>query len=387
MGLWSSPVRSALRRWRSKGLIGRELAERLEVEVTREEERFRRRFGQIVVAGTGGVVFLVAVGIFLGWSWPTLSAGGRTAVLAAFGVGIHSLGALLQPRSRLRFLSYVLQGTGLAVLLTAFGYSERAWSGRSLGGILVGILALVTPVALFPLAVRRDPVMPAVDGAFGYAFVFVFLRRGLGLDMESSLWALDGLAVGAIALLLARLGRAREEEGPAWELGTLLVSLYAGLVLTFLTGAVALELGEEAVWPVDLWLGGIVALTLWAIHGAPERLRRPWYPRQLAGSLLLAIPMTLATFAGSLDASAWISAAALGVLGGAGLTYGLAGDYRDVVIVSCLSLVVGAWFLAVEMGDALAVAGALAFTAALLFWVSARLGGSSEGHAAEPPAG
>ena len=387
MSLWSSSVREAIRRWVDAGLVDREKARVLLAEVEESETRGRRRFTQLAVAGTGGVVLVVAVGAFLAWSWPVMPAGARTAVLVAVALVLHSLGALLEPGERSRALGWVLETTALAVLLVALAYSERAWPDRSPGAVVVGLLCLVVPLVLTPLSVRRGHVMPAVNAAFGYGFLYLFLDRSLGLPSDRIIWALDGVAAASIAVLLAHIVRSPPGEDRSWVLGVLLTSLWAGFVLVLFTGLGPLDLEEDAVFPLDAWLAAVAGLTLWGMHGAPAPLRRPWYGRQLAWTLLLGIPLTFWTFLGGLESSPWTAAAGVGVFGAGVLWYGLREGDRPILLVGCVALVSGAWYLAVERGEGLGAAGALAFTGALLFWVSSRLG-SGPGEAAgnvDPP--
>ncbi|MSR37001.1 MAG: hypothetical protein EXR95_10250 [Gemmatimonadetes bacterium] len=56
------------------------------------------------------------------------------------------------------------------------------------------------------------------------------------------------------------------------------------------------------------------------------------------------------------------------------MTYGLRLEDRAVLISGCLALLSAAWYYGIERGGALGAVAALAATAALLFWLSARLG-------------
>lgn len=374
---WLSPgpgrgVRRALRRWRDRGLISGELAEDLSRETDAWERRARRRFGRAVVAVTGGVLLLIAVGVFLVRAWPELGPEARTGILAVLAVALHGLGSFLVGRDPESTTARVLQASGLAVLLAAFVHSEEAWADGSPGGLVVGVSALAIPVGLLPGSLRAGPVPASLVTALGYGYLTVFLDRALSLGPDLTIWVLDGVAVLSILFLLARLRRPASGEPPGWAVALLLVSLYAGLVLIFFTGTVALELEHSAVWPLDAWLGLIAGATLWGIHRAPPRLRRAWYPRNLAGTVVLAIPLCFWTFEG---ASPWAAGGALGGVGVVGLAYGLRTEAGHVTLASSLVLVVAAWFLGAEAGQATGLAVGLAFAAALLFWVSSRVGG------------
>ena len=172
-------VEAAIERWHEQGLVSAELAARLRdehVEATRDN---RRRFSQYAIAGTAGVLLVLAGATFLAWTWPSLGPRIRTLVIGGLGLGVQGLGFYLEGTSRNRPVSYALQTTGLALLLGAYAYSEESWPDATAGGLVAGVLSLATPLALAPIFIRRNSVMPAVATANGVRIpVPVFGSRG-----------------------------------------------------------------------------------------------------------------------------------------------------------------------------------------------------------------
>ena len=71
-------------------------------------------------------------------------------------------------------------------------------------------------------------------------------------------------------------------------------------------------------------------------------------------------------------------------IGGAAMAHGLYREERAVLVAGCFALLVAAWYYGVDRGGVLGAIAALAATAALLFWLSARLGREPAG---APPRG
>jgi hypothetical protein len=338
-----------------------------------------RRWAQYALAITGAAVLVIAAGVFVDWAWPVMGAGSRAILLAAVGGVLIALGLYLESRDRYIPVSYLLQTAGLVVLLIACAYSGQAWVDGSIGGIIVGILALATPLVLASAAIRRNPVMPAVHTALGYAFLFLFLDRSTTLSNDTVIWILDAVLIVSSVLLVLRLRtEARHGEPPAWLLNAFIASVYAGLVLVFVTAAGPLDLRDNAVWALDLWLVVAAALTLWGIHAAPPGLHRAWYGRQLALCVLLGTGFAWWTMLGALDADEAVAALAVALFGGLGLAYGLRTEMREVIVASCFAILSAAWFFGVEKGRALGAVLALVFSAALFFWLSTRLDRESD---------
>jgi hypothetical protein len=376
-------VEAALERWLRKSLIQPELAEALVEEAREHGKDSARRTYQYVLAGTGGLILLIAAGVFADWLWPQLEMGGRAVVLGIAGVVVHSIGLFMREGERWRAASYLLQITGLLILLFTYGYSEGAWPAASLGGIVVGLLALVTPLVSAPRSLfRRDPVMPAAHLALGLAFLATFLWRAFALEANTIIWIIDGVLALLAMLLIAQLRRADDVEESEWALYAFVTAMYAGFVLITLTGLGPFDLETKAVYPMDVWLLGIVALALWGVHAAPPALQRGWYERHLALAVLISIPLIYQTFEWSRAEVGSIVVAAAGALA---LHYSIRTGARATLYASCFAIVVGAWVFGVDQAGAIGVVLALAASAAFLFWVSTRVGWT--GSAREAAAG
>ena len=104
----------------------------------------------------------------------------------------------------------------------------------------------------------------------------------------------------------------------------------------------------------------------------PEAARL-WFDELLALSVLLGAIFAFLTLDELGVSSDWV---ALGgaTVGALALAYGVRWGKRSVLLAGCLAIVVSVWVFAITQGGSLVAVGALALTAALLFWVSARLG-------------
>ena len=369
-----SDLDSALQRWQERGLISAELAESLRSEHATSLRSGRRRFLQYAVAGTAGILLVIAAATFFAWSWPDLGPGVRTFVIAGAGIATVLLGMRLEATRRFVPVTYALQTSGLILLLSAFMYSTEAWDNATTGGIAVGLLALVTPAVTIPVFVRRNPVMPAVSAALGYVFVAAFLFRAFDLDADVIIWILDGVMVATLAVLGLLLYAKRAESVSRPALYAFAVSLYAGYPMVGMTAVGPLELDDNALLALDAWLLLVTALALWGIHRAPAALRNPRYAYHLAASVLLAIPLGFGTTLEVFEMPPLGAAAAVAGAGACGLWYGLARDARPLVLCSCAAILSAAWYLGVDAGERLGTVLALAFTAILFFWVATRLG-------------
>ena len=369
-----SDIDSALQRWQESGLISAELAERLQAEHDSGQKAVRRRFVQYAVSATAGILLVIAAVTFFSWSWPDLGPGVRTGVIAGAGIGTLLLGMRLEAARRFVPVTYALQTSGLILLLAAFVYSMEAWENTTAGGIAVGLLALATPAATIPVFVRRNRVMPAVATALGYGFLAAFLFRAFDLDADIVIWILDGTLVLTLAVLGLLLYAGRAGAVSRRTLYAFAVSLYAGYPMAGMTAAGPLELGDNAILPLDAWLVVVTALALWGIHRAPAALRSARYVYHIAASVLLAIPLGFATTLEVYELPPLAAAAVIAGAGAAGLWYGLARDARVLVLCSCATILSAAWYLGVDEGERLGTVLALAFTAILFFWVSTRLG-------------
>lgn len=367
-------VHHAIARWETSGLVTPAVADSLRAEVTAHAGPAGQRWAQYVVATTAALLTLFAAGLFVNWAWPVVGPAGRTAILAGAGVALILLGIAMQVRDRWLPVSYLLQTAGLGVLLITGVYSQSAWPDASPGGIAVGILALATPLVSAAITIRRNAAMAAIQTALGYAFLFVFLDRATPLAVNTIIWVLDAVLLAATVVLGALLARTTEPAATDSLLSAFAASLYAGLVLVIATGAGPLDAEGDIAYALDVWLAITAALTLWGMHRAPTGLYRWWYEWQLAVCVVLAGVLGFATTLGPLDTSEFSAAITVAGLGGVALTYGLRREARPVVVTACLVLLSAAWYFAASQGGALGNVLALAFSAALLFWVSARLG-------------
>jgi hypothetical protein len=371
------PVSEALERWHESGLVTPAQAETLRAEAEAHGRGGGRRAFQYVLAATGGLVVLIAAAVLADWAWPRLGDPGRCFVLMAAGFVVHLLGLQLEHGERWRPAAYLMQTAGLLIVLFAFAYSERPWPDLTTPAVVIGIGALVLPLVLAYRSIGRDPFMPAVHVAIGLSFLAVFLDRATPLDEDGIVWVLDGVLVLIGIALLARLrraGRSEDARDDAWALNAFVAAMYAGFVLVGLTAAGPFDLDDGTVWALDAWLLGMVALTLWGIHRAPPALQREWFGLQLALGVVMAVPLCFYTTLEALDAPPETAALACAALGGLAMAYGLRREVRSVLVAGCLALLIAAWYYGVERGGVLGAVAALAATAALLFWLSARLG-------------
>ena len=373
----SDAVLDAIERWRERGLVDAETAALLRGEALEHAERSGRTVSRYALAVAGGLVLLVATGVLADLVWPHLDDPARSLVLAVTGVVVHAVGIRFESGGRWLPVAWVLQTAGLLVLLGAFLHSELTWADTSPAGVVVGVLALAVPLVTAPRALGRNAVMPAVHVALAPAFVAVFLDRATSLSSDAIVWTLDLLVALGVAALLVEVGRASRRGATERQLDARLhaftVALYAGLLMAVLTAVGPLDLEEDVVWAVDAWWALVTTLTLWALHRAPAALRRGWYRRQLVAAVLAAVPLVLATCAGTLELGYVATALVLGAAGGVFLAYALATGFDDVLKAAALVVVVAAWYFGIQAGGAVGALLALLFTAVLLFWLSTQL--------------
>lgn len=372
MARTSSPLFQALNRWERKGLLEKEAAATLRAEVEEELRGESSRWAQFALAATGGAILIIAGATFLAWAWPDLGYAGQSMVLGIIGVLVVALGVLILGHPRLVPVAYLLQLSGPFLLLMAIAYSENAWADRTPGGVVAGVMSLATPLLLVALALRKDPVLGALQAALSFLFLFLFLDRALGLGMEASLWILDGLGLFGLAWLAFRL---RDPGGPEWILNTFFALLYASLLLVFFSGDLLWDLEEFVIVPADVWLLTVAGISLWALQeDLPVRLRRDWYERQLAYCILLAIPFGFITTLEAMKAGPNTAALSVAAVGALGLWYSIPRGARSVLLASCLALLVAACYYGAEKAGALGAVLALTAMAVVLFWGSSRLG-------------
>lgn len=368
-------VLRAIERWLDAGLMDEFTAAKLRADVDQEARAGTRRVSQYVVAITAGTVLLIAAGVFLDWAWPRIGDGGRSFLLAVAGVAVIVFGVSLEGRTqRWRPAAYLMQTSGLGLLLTAFIYSERAWADASTGGLLAGLLSLAVPIVLAPRAMRRNVVMPAVHLAFALAFLAVFLDRAVHLSGDETIWTLDAVLAVATLVLARMLAREGGMDRHPWALNAFVMAIVAGFVLVMLTAVGPLSLREAAVWPLDVWLVLAAGLAVWGIEKGPESLSREWLGSLLAYLLLAWIGLGFFTALEALDGPAELPLLLVGGVGVGAFVYANGAELRPLMGAAALAFIAPLWYWGVERGGALGAVAALAATAGILFWVSGRIG-------------
>lgn len=374
-------VLAALERWVGKGLLDADTAAILRSEAEKEVERSGRRLSQYALSGTAALILLVAIGVLADWLWPMLGVGTRSMVLAVVGVLIHQLGVTLERRRRWVPASYVLQTTGMLVALIACLYSGEEWPRATMGGVIVGVLALVAPLLLIPRALGRNPVMPAVHLALGFGFLATFLYRATTISGDAIIWVLDGVLFVMVAVLVRQLARVTERASADTVLYAFMTAVYGAFVLIILTGLGPLDVSQDAVWGLDVWLAVVVALSLWGIFRSPEALRRDWFEEQLGACVAISIPLAFWTLLGPLgmdDVGPEPTALVVAAIGAGGLWYAVPRGSETVLGTSSLALLIAACYYGFGRAGAIGAVIALGFTAALLFWLSAHIGRKAE---------
>jgi len=374
MGSESDVILQAIDGWEEAGLVDGDTARKLRTATVEEASTGTRRLSQYVLAATGAVVLLIASGVFLDWAWPRLDGAARSVVLAAAGIAVVAAGVRLEGVRRWRPASYLMQTSGLGLLLAAFVYSEGAWSDLTPGGVVVGLLSLAVPIVLAPRAMRRSVVMPAVHLAMSLGFLAVFLDRATPLSDDGIVWALDAVLLASSLVLLRVLAHDPAGERHPWALNAFVMAMLAGFVLVWLTGLGPLNLDDATIWPLDAWLGLCVVLTLWGVRRGPPGLARESLGRVLAWLLFAWIGFGFYTALEALDGPAELPLLLVGGAGVAAFVYANASGFRSLMSAAALAFIVPLWYWAVDRGGALGAVAALAGTAGLLFWLSGRTG-------------
>ncbi len=367
-------VSEALERWEGKALITPELAGRLRREAAAASVSGTVRLSQYVVAATAAIVTLIAGGLFLEWAWPRMDAAAHTWALAAVGLAVHLWGVRLEMRRRWLPAALLMQTAGLGLLLSAAIYSDNAWADGTPGGIAAGIAALAMPLVLGPWSLRRNVAMPAVHLAFAFGFIAVFLDRATPLSADAIVWVLDGVLAGVAVGMVVLLRRDSAGRRHPWALNAFVMAVYTAAVLAFFTAVGPLDAGARAAYPLDVWLLMVVALTLWGIHRAPEGLRRDWFESQLALCLLVWIPLGFFTVMEAMKAPSEVALVFVGGAAVLGFGYALEHRVRRILATSAVAFVAAVWFWATDRAGALGAVVGLGLAAALLFWLSGRVG-------------
>lgn len=375
-------VQRAIDRWEEALLVDAETAERLRREATQHAGSGTRRLSQYLLATTGGVALLLAGGMLMDWAWPLLEREARSAMLAAAGILVLVAGVWLEGGRRWLPASYLMQTSGLCLLLFAFAYSEVVWRDGTPGGVVVGVLALAVPIVFAPRAIARGTVMPAVHLAFGFAFLAIFLDRATPLGDDGVVWILDGVLSASIIVLVRLLLADPAGARHPWTLNAFIAAIVAGFVLVAWTSVEVLSMGDDVMYPLDAWLALAAALTLWGRHAGPEDLRRDWFGGLLTMLMLLWSPFGFLTALETMNGPPELALLMIGGVGATGFVYGNSEGLRALMGASVLAFVLALWWWAVERGGALGAIAALAATAGLLFWVSGKVAASPD--TAEP---
>jgi hypothetical protein len=366
-------VLEAIERWERSGLIDDATAGRLRAEVAATGAEGTRRLSQYALAATGGIVLLLAGGLFIEWSWPFMNDAVRTGVLAAIAVTVLLLGVRLEWSGRWRPASYLMQSAALMLLLWAFMFSEQVWDDLTVGGVVAGVLALAAPIVLAPRAMQRGVVMPAVHLAMAFGFLAVFLDRATGLSADAIVWVLDGVLLVAVLALGSLVRRDPYGERHPWAFNAFITAMFGGFLLIALTAVGPLDWNDQTVLPLDLWLVLTVALTVRGIAHDDGR-RREWLASLLACLLLVWIPLGFHTALEALDGPPELPLLLVGGAAVAGFVYATRHGFRHLTWASAVAFTAPLWYWGVDRGGAIGAVLALAATAGLLFWMAGRTG-------------
>jgi len=156
------------------------------------------------------------------------------------------------------------------------------------------------------------------------------------------------------------------------------VSLWAGLVLALMTGVGPLDMGEDAVLAMDVWLLLVVAVTLWGIHLSPSEFRRAAYETNLALCVGVGTVLAMVTAGETWDLGIEGAAAAGAVVGAMGMAYGLRWSAQQVLVTGALAALLATWVFAFNQAGALGGVLALLISAGVLFWISTRIRAEAE---------
>ena len=370
----SRSLYEALERWERKALISPELAVRLRQEAVDAAEAGTARLSQYVVAATAAIVTLIAAGVFLEWAWPLMDAASRMGLLAAAGLGVSLWGTRLETLRRWVPAALLMQVAGLGLLTVAFVYSKNAWADGTAGGIAVGAAALTVPALLAPRTLRRNVLLPAVHLCFGLGFVAIFLDRATPFAGDTVIWVVDGVFLAVAATTVALLRRDPDGRRHPWALNAFVAAAYAAAVLVLITAIGPLDLDAGAMYPLDVWLALLAALTLWGIHRSPVGLRRDWFEDQLALCVLFWVPLGFGTAMEALNGPSELALIFVGTVAVLGFAYALRYRARRILAASALAFIAAVWFWAADRAGALGAVAGLAFAAGLLFWLSGRVG-------------
>jgi uncharacterized membrane protein len=368
----SRQVDQAILRWLTKGLLSPEQAAALQEESAAEHRRQSRRWGQLILAVIGAFALLMAAVMFVQRTWAALTGPTQTAIIVGAGVLAYLIGLVVGGRVAWRYSGPLLQAGGLLVVLMGVVYSLEVWDQGTLGARSMGLFALLVPLLTARRSIREGVAMTGAHVAITVLFLAMFFHRTLSLDPDGVYWALDAVVLLAVAatVMLLRSGR---PDATDRALAALAVSLWAGLIMVFLTGGGPLEMGSDSLLPMDVWLAMVAGLTLWAIGQAKSEARLQAFELNLALCVLIGGGMAMATGAEVLNLGTEVWAPMGGVVGGLGLLYGLRRESQSVLRAGALVVLFSTWIFSLEQGGAIGAVLALVATAVLFFWLAGRV--------------
>lgn len=368
----SDSVQDAIRRWERAGLVDTDTAEALREDVRQHSEQRSGRLAQYLLATAGATVLVIAGGVFIDWAWPILGDGARTGLLAALGVGVIAGGIHLESRSTWVPAALLMQTGGIALILSAYIYSERAWEPESTLGVIVGLVSLTAPIVLAGRAMKRDVVMPAVNMTASLVFLAIFLERSTPLSGDNLVWTLDAVLVSAIVVFARVLRRDPEGETHPWALNAFVAAMGGGFILVAITAFETLDLSDSGWLALDAWLALSVGITLWGLHRAPEGLRKGWFEYALALQLFGWIWLGGATVEFTFDGPVETFVLLVSGVAVAAFVHADRHHLQRLMGMATLAFVIPIWIWAIDRGGALGGVLALLGTAGLLFWASGR---------------
>ena len=269
----------AIEDWRRRGMISDELAATLHADAEGVAQERGRAQLQYALGLTAGFILLLAAGAFVARNWGTLSVTWRCGVLMFVGLALVFGARLMERRARLEPVALLLRASGLGVLMAAYVYSDNAWEVGSIGALVIGVAALLTPLVSLVLSVTDRPGPTAVDTIASYGFLAIFLNR-FGVHEDTIVWILDGIMVVSLLVLGWRIHTRGDHPGLSRGLTAFVASLFGGMLLVWITLAGPLDAGDNAVWALDVWLApdrrGVVVGDPLLPAAPPQRLvRRP----------------------------------------------------------------------------------------------------------------
>lgn len=366
-------VQQAIQRWLEQGLIDPALASVLSAEADVTAGVEQQRQGQLTVAALGAVVLSIAIAVFFAWAWGDLGPVARVMVLIGAGAALFMAGTTVVRRQRWGPVGYGLQVVGTLVLLVAFVYSEQVWEQATRPAQLIGLLSILTPLALARLGVDRSPGTALFAVGFGFAFLYVGIVRATTWSPDTIIWILDAALVGLFVGLWLAADRGRRVLD-ASELAALNVALLLAMLFVTLTAYGPFAMERWAMLPLDVFVGLVLALCFLGLRLDDSPVPHQWLNGMIASCALLTVPLAFWTLIGGFRMEYQGVTVLVAALGGAWIVAALRRrGIPELLQVGALAVIAAAWYFSVQAGGALLPSLALAFTAAVLFWVSTRL--------------